>query len=163
MVERLFYREPVSGDPIPYSKDIPFYSRQQRIVLRYCGRIDPEDIGEYLSVGGYKALKKALSEMTPEQVLEEMQKSGLRGRGGAGFSTAQKWKFCQQEPGTIKFVICNADEGDPGAFMDRSIMEAVPYSVIEGMTIGAYCIGSNRGFVYIRAEYPLRFDVFILL
>lgn len=154
-VERLFYTDPVSGKAIPYAKDIRFYSGQQRRVLRHCGRINPEDIEEYLSVGGYDALKKALVEMTPEQALAEVRRSGLRGRGGAGFPTAQKWEFCRQAPGTEKFVICNADEGDPGAFMDRSIMEAVPHAVIEGMIIGAYCMGARRGFVYIRAEYPL--------
>lgn len=154
-VKRLFYTDPVSSEAIPYSKDIPFYQRQQRLVLRHCGYINPENIEEYLSIEGYGALKKVLANMAPGQVLEEVRKSGLRGRGGAGFPTAQKWDFCRRAPGREKFVICNADEGDPGAFMDRSIMEAVPYAVVEGMTIGAYCIGARQGFVYIRAEYPL--------
>jgi NADH-quinone oxidoreductase subunit F/NADP-reducing hydrogenase subunit HndC len=154
-VERLFFKDPVSGQPIPYYKDINFYRKQQRIILRNCGHINPERIEDYIARDGYNALKKVLSEMTPLQVIEEIKKSGLRGRGGAGFSTGMKWEFCQKEKSDIKYMICNADEGDPGAFMDRSIMEADPHTVIEGMTIAAYAIGAGEGYIYIRAEYPL--------
>jgi NADH-quinone oxidoreductase subunit F/NADP-reducing hydrogenase subunit HndC len=154
-VERLFYREPVTGKQIPLYKDINFYGKQQRIILRNCGHINPERIDDYIEREGYNALKKVLSEMTPLQVIEEVKKSGLRGRGGAGFSTGMKWEFCQKETSDIKYMICNADEGDPGAFMDRSIMEADPHTVIEGMTIAAYAIGATEGYIYIRAEYPL--------
>ncbi len=154
-VERLFYRDPVSGEPVPYFKDINFYRKQQRIILRNCGRINPERISDYVAVGGYEALRKALFEMTPEKVIDEMKRSGLRGRGGAGFPTGTKWDFCRTAPGTQKYMICNADEGDPGAFMDRSTMEGDPHTVIEGMTIAAYAIGASEGYIYIRAEYPL--------
>ncbi len=135
--------------------DVGFFSRQLRIVLRNCGVIDPESIDDYLSVRGYEALAKVLTEMTPEQVVAEVKKSGLRGRGGAGFSTGIKWELTAAEKSDEKFVICNADEGDPGAFMDRSTVEGDPHSVMEGMIIGGYAIGANKGFVYIRAEYPL--------
>ena len=154
-VERLFYKDPVSGEAIPNYNDIPFYNRQQRIVLRNCGRINPERIGDYIAAGGYQSLHKVLLEMTPEQVIDEVKRSGLRGRGGAGFSTGQKWEFCHKAPGGQKYMICNADEGDPGAFMDRSAMEGDPHTVIEGMTIAAYAIGASEGYIYIRAEYPL--------
>ncbi len=154
-VERLYYKDPVSGEAIPYHKDIDFYAKQQRIVLRNCGRINPERIGDYTALGGYEALKKALLEMTPEEVIAEVGRSGLRGRGGAGFPTARKWQFCRSAPGDIKYLICNADEGDPGAFMDRSVMEGDPHTVIEGMVIAAYAIGASEGYIYIRAEYPL--------
>jgi NADH:ubiquinone oxidoreductase subunit F (NADH-binding)/(2Fe-2S) ferredoxin len=154
-VERLFYRDPVSGQPIPLYKDITFYRKQQRIILRNCGHINPERIDDYIAKDGYQALKKVLLEMTPLQIIEEVKKSGLRGRGGAGFSTGMKWEFCYKEQSDIKYMICNADEGDPGAFMDRSIMEADPHTVIEGMTIAAYAIGASVGYIYIRAEYPL--------
>jgi NADH-quinone oxidoreductase subunit F len=154
-VARLFYKEPVSGQAIPHYKDIPFYKKQQRIVLRNCGRINPERIGDYIATGGYQSLRKVLIGMTPEQVIDQVKRSGLRGRGGAGFSTGQKWEFCRKAPGDQKYMICNADEGDPGAFMDRSIMEADPHTVIEGMIIAAYAIGASEGYIYIRAEYPL--------
>jgi NADH-quinone oxidoreductase subunit F len=154
-VERLFYKDPISGEAIPRYKDIPFYNRQQRIVLRNCGRINPERIGDYIATGGYQSLRKVLLEMTPEQVIDEVKRSGLRGRGGAGFPTGQKWEFCRKAPGDQKYMICNADEGDPGAFMDRSTMEGDPHTVIEGMTIAAYAIGASEGYIYIRAEYPL--------
>jgi len=154
-VARLFYHDPVSGEAIPLYKDIPFYNKQQRIILRNCGRINPERIGDYIKVGGYESLRKALLDMTPEQVIDEVKRSGLRGRGGAGFSTGQKWEFCYRAPGDQKYMICNADEGDPGAFMDRSTMEGDPHTVIEGMTIAAYAIGASEGYIYIRAEYPL--------
>jgi NADH-quinone oxidoreductase subunit F len=154
-VERLFYKDPVGGQAIPYHKDVKFYSMQVRIVLRNCGRINPERIGDYLAVGGFKSLEKVLKEMTPEQVRDVIKKSGLRGRGGAGFSTGQKWEFCHNSKADQKYMICNADEGDPGAFMDRSTMEGDPCTVIEGMTIAAYAIGASEGYIYIRAEYPL--------
>ncbi len=154
-VERLFYKDPVSGKVIPYHKDIDFYAKQQRIVLRNCGRLNPERIEDYIDRGGYQSLEKVLSEMTPELVIDEVKRSGLRGRGGAGFPTARKWEFCRGYPGEVKYLICNADEGDPGAFMDRSTMEGDPHTVIEGMVIAAYAIGATEGYIYIRAEYPL--------
>jgi NADH-quinone oxidoreductase subunit F/NADP-reducing hydrogenase subunit HndC len=154
-IERLFYKDPVTGQAIPYYKDIKFYSMQQRIILRNCGHINPERIGDYIAVSGYESLKKALKELTPEQVIDTLKRSGLRGRGGAGFPTGQKWEFCRNVKGDQKYMICNADEGDPGAFMDRSTMEGDPYTVLEGMTIAAYAIGASEGYIYIRAEYPL--------
>jgi NADH-quinone oxidoreductase subunit F len=154
-VERLFYHDPVTGKAIPHYSEIDFYKKQQRVILRNCGRINPEKIEHYIARGGYQALRKALLEMTPEQVINEVKNSGLRGRGGAGFPTGRKWESCRQAAGKPKYVICNADEGDPGAFMDRSILEADPHSVLEGMTISAYAIGSQDGYIYVRAEYPL--------
>jgi NADH-quinone oxidoreductase subunit F len=154
-VERLFYRDPVTGKAIPHYSEINFYKKQQRVILRNCGHINPEKIEHYIARGGYRALKKALLEMTPEQVIGEVKKSGLRGRGGAGYPAGLKWESCRRAAGTPKYVICNADEGDPGAFMDRSILEADPHSVLEGMTISAYAIGSRDGYIYVRAEYPL--------
>jgi len=163
-VERLFYRDPETDKPIPFHHDVAFYARQQRIILRNCGQINPERIEEYLNVGGYNGLRKVLLEMSPDQVIEEIKKSGLRGRGGAGFSTGTKWDFCRRSPGTEKYVICNADEGDPGAFMDRSILEADPHAVLEGMVIAGYAMGANHGYVYCRAEYPLAIErLFIAL
>lgn len=153
-VERLFYRDPVTNKAIPYYSEINFYKKQQRIILRNCGRINPEKIDHYIAQGGYRALRKAFL-MTPEEVIEEIKKSGLRGRGGAGFPTGRKWEFCRKAQGDKKYVICNADEGDPGAFMDRSILEADPHSVIEGLTIAGYAIGATEGYIYVRAEYPL--------
>lgn len=154
-VERLFYKDPTTGEAIRYYKDIPFYKHQKRIVLRNCGHINPERIEEYLAVDGYKALEKALREMTPDEVIEEVLRSGLRGRGGAGFPTGMKWRFCRQAKGDPKYLICNADEGDPGAFMDRSTLEGDPHGVLEGMVIAAYAIGASHGYIYVRAEYPL--------
>ncbi len=154
-VERLFYRDPVTGEAIPLYSDMNFYQKQQRVILRNCGHINPEKIDDYIDSGGYRALRKALLDMTPEEVIEEITKSGLRGRGGAGFPTGRKWQFCRNAPGTQKYVICNADEGDPGAFMDRSILEADPHAVIEGLTIAGYGIGATQGYIYVRAEYPL--------
>ncbi|MFH1560754.1 MAG: NADH-quinone oxidoreductase subunit NuoF [Chloroflexota bacterium] len=154
-VERLFYRDPLTKEPIPYYRDIAFYSRQTRFLLRNCGHINPEKIEDYIALGGYQALRKALAEMTSDQVLEEVSRSGLRGRGGAGFPTGRKWAFCRQAHGEPKYVICNADEGDPGAYMDRSILETDPHGVIEGMVIGAYAIGASSGVIFVRAEYPL--------
>ncbi len=154
-VERLFYKDPLTGQAIKYHKDIKFYSIQQRIVLRHCGQINPERIEDYVALGGYASLRKALKEMTPGQVIDTLKRSGLRGRGGAGFSTGQKWEFCRNAESDQKYMICNADEGDPGAFMDRSTMEGDPHTVLEGMAIAAYAIGASEGYIYIRAEYPL--------
>ena len=135
--------------------DVDFFGQQMRITLRNCGIIDPENIDDYLSVRGYEAIAKVLTEMTPQDVVDEVKKSGLRGRGGAGFSTGTKWQFTANQKSDRKYVICNADEGDPGAFMDRSAIEGDPHTVLEGMIIGGYAIGANKGIVYIRAEYPL--------
>ncbi len=154
-VRRLLYEEPVLKQKVETQHAMSFYRKQQRIALRNCGLINPEDIQEYIAAGGYQALGKALAEMTPEQVIDVMKRSGLRGRGGAGFPTGKKWEFGRAYQGDEKFVICNADEGDPGAFMDRSIMEGDSNSVIEGMAIAGYAIGAHQGYVYIRAEYPL--------
>lgn len=154
-VEHLFYRDPSNGRQISHFHEIPFYNKQERTILKRCGNIDPEDIGDYLSSGGYEALKKSLLEMTPEEVILEVKSSGLRGLGGAGFPTGRKWESCRNAYGEIKYVVCNADEGDPGAFQDRSVMEGNPHSVIEGMIIAAYAIAAQRGFIYVRAEYPL--------
>ncbi len=157
-VERLFYRESKNSKPIQHYKDIPFYKNQFReIILRNCGKIDPEDIDDYIATGGYEALKKALLKMKAEDVIDEVKKSGLRGRGGAGFPTGTKWKYCRdaKSEANQKYMICNADEGDPGAFMDRSILEADPHTVLEGMIIAAYAIGASKGYIYIREEYPL--------
>jgi NADP-reducing hydrogenase subunit HndC len=126
-----------------------------RVVLRNCGKIDPENIEDYFAEDGYQALGKVLTALTPEQVIEEITASGLRGRGGAGFSTGKKWQFARSAPGNPKYLICNADEGDPGAFMNRRVLEGDPHSVIEGMIIAAYAIGASQGYVYCRAEYPL--------
>ena len=136
-------------------EDDSVFARQARIVLRNCGVIDPPSIDDYIAHDGYKAIAKILKESTPEQVIEEMKESGLRGRGGAGFPTWMKWKFARQAPGELKYMICNADEGDPGAFMDRSVLEGDPHSVIEGMLVAAYAIGASEGYIYVRAEYPL--------
>jgi NADH-quinone oxidoreductase subunit F len=154
-LEDLYYKDPNTGDSIPYYKDIPFYKHQTRIVLRNCGHIDPENIEDYINEDGYSALKKVIAQLTPEEVIENIQKSGLRGRGGAGFSTGMKWKFCRDAEGDPKYLICNADEGDPGAFMDRSTLEGDPHSVLEGMIIAAYAIGASHAYIYVRAEYPL--------
>jgi len=140
---------------IPRYQELPFFKKQVKISLRNCGFINPENIDEYIARGGYRALYQALSGMTPEQVIAQVKSSGLRGRGGAGFPTGLKWEFCQQSPGDKKYVICNADEGDPGAFMDRGILEGDPHAVIEGMAIGAYAMGADEGYIYCRAEYPL--------
>ena len=155
VVSRLLYIDPATGQAIPHYSDINFYKRQERIILRNCGHINPEEIDDYLDCGGYQALRKVLSSMTPEQVIEEIKNSGLRGRGGAGFPTGLKWEFCRKASGSPKYVICNADEGDPGAFMDRSILEADPHAVLEGLTIAAYAQGASEGYIYVRAEYPL--------
>ncbi len=154
-VERLFYKDPVSGDPVGEYRTIQFYANQERIVLRNCGHINPEVIQDSLDAGIYDGMKKALAEMQPAEVIEAVKRAGLRGRGGAGFPTAVKWGFCAAQKTDQKYMICNADEGDPGAFMDRSILEATPHQVIEGLVIAGYAIGATKGFIYARAEYPL--------
>ena len=155
IVERLLYADPQSGAKIEHEHDVPFYKHQYRLILGLNGDLDPSQVDEYILRGGYASLEKALGSMTPEQVIAQIKSSGLRGRGGAGFPTGVKWELCRQQPGDVKYVICNADEGDPGAYMDRSIMEGNPHRVLEGMIIGAYAIGAHQGYVYIRNEYPL--------
>lgn len=155
MVERLLYTEPGHEEKVSKQGDMPFYKKQMRVALKNCGVINPENIFEYIAVGGYEALGKALSTMTRDGIVSEIKKSGLRGRGGGGFPTGLKWEITKANENKDKFIICNADEGDPGAFMDRSILEGDPFSVIEAMAIGGYAIGANKGLVYIRAEYPL--------
>ncbi|HOD74291.1 MAG TPA: NAD(P)H-dependent oxidoreductase subunit E, partial [Candidatus Bipolaricaulis anaerobius] len=148
-VRRLLWTE---GAPQP--QEIPFFSRQMKLVLRNCGTIDPEKIEEYIATGGYEALGKVVT-LDPAEVIAAVKQSGLRGRGGAGFPTGTKWELVRAAAGDTKYVICNADEGDPGAFMDRAILEGDPHSVLEGMAIAAYTVGASRGYVYVRAEYPL--------
>ena len=154
-VDRLYYKDPVTGKPVTHYCDIPFYKKQIRTVLKYCGHIDPENIEEYLETGGYQGLRKALKEMSSEEIIDEVKKSGLRGLGGAGFPTFRKWETAYKAKGDSKYIICNADEGDPGAFQDRSVLEGNPHLVIEGMAIAGYVIGANKGYIYVRAEYPL--------
>ena len=155
VVERLLYVDPTTGEKVVKEEDVPFYRHQQRLLLANNGRIDPTDIMDYIAVGGYRALSKVLDEMGPEDVIREIKDSGLRGRGGAGFPTGIKWELCRRSEGDFKYVLCNADEGDPGAFMDRSLLEGNPHSVLEGMIIGAYAVGAREGVVYVRNEYPL--------
>jgi NADH:ubiquinone oxidoreductase subunit F (NADH-binding)/(2Fe-2S) ferredoxin len=155
VIDRLLYQDPISKEKIVHEQDIPFYKFQQRIVFGSNGEIDPTQIDDYIAIGGYEALEKVLSGMRPEQVIDLIKKSGLRGRGGGGFPTGAKWEACRKATGREKFVICNADEGDPGAYMDRSLLEGNPHRVIEGMLVGAYAIGSDEGYVYVRNEYPL--------
>ncbi|MGC9529570.1 MAG: NADH-ubiquinone oxidoreductase-F iron-sulfur binding region domain-containing protein [Candidatus Bipolaricaulaceae bacterium] len=150
-VGRLLWKE---GGP-PAARPAPFFARQHKVVLANCGSIDPERIEEYIAAGGYEALAKAVTELTPEQVIEQISRSGLRGRGGAGFPTGTKWRLVRRADGRPKYVVCNADEGDPGAFMDRAILEGDPHAVLEGMAIAAYAVGASYGYVYVRAEYPL--------
>jgi NADH-quinone oxidoreductase subunit F len=155
VIDRLLYKDPVSGDTAKTADEIAFYKSQQRIVLDENGVIDPTNVEDYIAAGGYQALSKALTAMAPDEIIDEIDRAGLRGRGGGGFATARKWRSCRNAEGSPKYVICNGDEGDPGAFMDRSIMEGNPHSVIEGMIIGAYAIGSSQGYIYVRNEYPL--------
>jgi NADH-quinone oxidoreductase subunit F len=155
VVNRLVSHAPGTDRTVAEMSDVEFFNRQVKIVLRNSGIIDPLKIEEYIAREGYQALAKVLTEMTPDEVVSEVLRSGLRGRGGAGFSTGLKWKFARQTPSDVKYILCNADEGDPGAFMDRSVLEGDPHSLIEGMAIGAYAIGAKQGFVYLRAEYPL--------
>ena len=154
IVERLLFTDPQTGEKIVKETDIPFYKHQERVIFGSNGVIDPTRIEDYIAISGYEALGKAL-QMTPAQIIEEVKKSGLRGRGGAGFPTGRKWEFTRNASGDTKYIICNADEGDPGAFMDRSLLEGNPHSVLEGMLIGAYAIGAQKGFIYVRNEYPL--------
>ena len=155
VVDRLLYTHPQTEKIATYEQDVPFYSLQKRVIFGNNGLIDPTSLEDYLAIGGYAALAKALFRMKPEEVLEEVKKSGLRGRGGGGFPTGRKWESCRNAAGDKKYVICNADEGDPGAYMDRSLLEGNPHSVLEGMLIGAYTIGSDEGYIYVRNEYPL--------
>ncbi|MEW6447143.1 MAG: NuoF family protein [Bacillota bacterium] len=154
-LERLLYRDPASGQPFSRYDEVPFYHQQERVILKNCGSIDPEDIADYLAAGGYQALLKALTQMSPHEIIAEVKRSGLRGLGGAGFPAGRKWDACYRAPGKEKFVVCNGDEGDPGAFQDRSVMEGDPHSVLEGMIIAGYAIGASKGYIYVRAEYPL--------
>ena len=153
-VERLLCKD-IDGRKVNRLDDLNFYKKQKRIALKNCGVINPEDIAEYIAFDGYQALEKVLTKMTRQEVIDIIKDSGLRGRGGAGFPTGQKWELTKKSEGNQKYVVCNADEGDPGAFMDRSILEGDPHSVLEAMAIAAYCIGANKGFIYVRAEYPI--------
>jgi NADH-quinone oxidoreductase subunit F len=155
VVERLLYADPATGEKATIESDIPFYKNQVRSIIGDNIKIDPKNIEDYLALGGYSVLAKALSKMTPEQVLEEVKSSKLRGRGGAGFQTGIKWELARKAPGDVKYVVVNADEGDPGAFMDRAVLEGNPHSVLEGLTIGAYAMGAQEGYIYVRQEYPL--------
>src|ERR1035441_10129660 len=155
VVERLLYKDPSTRKSCRGLEDNPFYSRQNRLVLHECGFLDPEDIHEYILHGGYQAARKAFVEMSPEEICRTISDSGLRGRGGGGFPTGRKWDAARVQNSTKKYVICNGDEGDPGAFMNRSVMEGNPHSVIEGLMIAARAIGANETLVYVRAEYPL--------
>lgn len=155
IVTRLLYQETVDKDTIKSLNQTPFYAKQRRIALRNCGVINPEIIDEYIAMDGYAALGKVLTEMTPQQVIDEIKASGLRGRGGGGFSTGQKWAFAAANQADQKYVCCNADEGDPGAFMDRSVLEGDPHTVLEAMAIAGYAIGATKGYIYVRAEYPI--------
>ena len=155
MVERLLYTEPSNGQKTPLDTDTDFYKKQVRIALRNCGLIDPENIEEYIALDGYKALATCLTDYTPEKVIEIVSASGLSGRGGAGFPTGRKWAATAKSKAEQKYIVCNADEGDPGAFMDRSILEGDPHSVLEAMAIAGYAVGADKGLIYIRAEYPL--------
>ncbi|MBL7082493.1 MAG: NADH-quinone oxidoreductase subunit NuoF [Candidatus Aminicenantes bacterium] len=155
ILDRLLYIDPRTEEKIVYEKDVPFYKKQERIIFGNNGFIDPTDIKDYIALDGFKALVKVLFDMTSEEVIDEIKASGLRGRGGAGFPTGKKWEICRKENSEKKYIICNADEGDPGAYMDRSLLEGNPCCVIEGMIIGAYAIGASQGFIYVRMEYPL--------
>ena len=155
IIDRLLYTDPVVGKKIVHQHEVPFYQKQERIIFGSNGEIDPTNVEDYIAMGGYTALAKALLEMKPEQIIEEVKRSGLRGRGGGGFPTGIKWESCRNAPGDIRYVIVNADEGDPGAYANRSLLEGNPHSVLEGLIIGAYAIGSYEGYIYVRYEYPL--------
>jgi NADH-quinone oxidoreductase subunit F len=155
IIDRLLYTDPKTGQKVVFEKEVPFYKKQKRILLENNSLIDPVKIEDYIAIGGYSSLRKALFEMKPEQVIDAIKQSGLRGRGGAGFPTGIKWESCRRAKGDIRYVVCNADEGDPGAFANRSLLEGNPHSIIEGMIIGAYAVGSSEGFVYVRNEYPM--------
>ena len=154
IVDRLLCKD-VDGTLVKRLDDLSFYKKQERIALKNCGKIDPENIDEYIAFDGYKALEKVLFTMSQDDVIEEITNSGLRGRGGAGFPTGKKWAFTKMAEGTQKYVVCNADEGDPGAFMDRSILEGDPHAVLEAMMIAGYAVGASKGYIYVRAEYPI--------
>lgn len=154
-IMELLYRDPITQKSIPCEDDIPFYRQQKRVIFAQNGHISPTNITDYIATGGYSAISKALFEMTPSEIIEEISASELRGRGGGGFATGRKWALCRKSKNPIKYLICNGDEGDPGAFMDRSLLEGNPHAVIEGMLLGAYAIGAEEGFIYVRHEYPL--------
>jgi NADH-quinone oxidoreductase subunit F len=155
VINKLLYTDTATGEKVIQESEVPFYTKQKRLILGNNSLIDPTSIEDYIALGGYSALGKALSRMSPEQIIDEVKKSGLRGRGGAGFPTGSKWQSCREAHGDIKYVVCNCDEGDPGAFSNRALMEGNPHSVIEGMVIGAYAIGAHQGYIYVRNEYPL--------
>jgi len=155
IIERLLYVDPATDKQIVHDHEVPFYAKQQRVVFHLNGILDPISLEDYIARDGYAAVVKAVSEMTPEEVIDEVREAGLRGRGGAGFPTGVKWGFARKAPGDEKYLICNADEGDPGAFMDRSLLEGTPHAIIEGMIIAGYAIGASHGIIYVRAEYPL--------
>ena len=155
IVKRLLYKETVTEEEVKPLSETNFYKKQHRVALRNCGVINPECIDEYIAVDGYQALAKALTEMTPEEVIKTVMDSGLRGRGGGGFPTGRKWSFTAANKADQKYVVCNADEGDPGAFMDRSVLEGDPHCIVEAMTICGYATGASEGYVYVRAEYPI--------
>jgi NADH-quinone oxidoreductase subunit F len=155
IVERLLYEDPATGKKMPHEGEVPFYGKQQRVLMEHNGTIDPTDIDDYIALGGYSALSKVLSSYSQEKVIDEIDSSGLRGRGGAGFRTGRKWRSAFKQAVTPKYIICNADEGDPGAFQDRSLCEGNPNLIIEGMLIGGYAVGASQGYIYVRAEYPL--------
>ncbi len=155
VIEKHLYTDPTTGEKIERYQDVGFFSHQYRLALRHLGKIAANDIRAYIAVGGYQSLAKVLTTMTPEEVIEQVEKSGLRGRGGGGFATGRKWRTCATIESDVRYVICNGDEGDPGAFMDRSIMEGDPHAVLEGMMIAAYAIGAKQGYIYVREEYPL--------
>jgi len=155
VIERLLYADPNTGERFTHLNEIPFFKKQKRLLLANNLQVDPTSINDYLAANGYSALSKVLQEKTPDEVVNDIKQSGLRGRGGAGFPTGRKWELCRKARGDVKYVICNADEGDPGAYMDRSLLEGNPHSVIEGMIIGGYAIGADEGFIYVRDEYPL--------
>jgi NADH-quinone oxidoreductase subunit F len=158
VIERLLYQDPKSGEKILNEKEIPFYKNQTKLISHRCSTIDPTDIKDYIAEGGYSALSKALTTMTPDEIIETIDSSGLRGRGGGGFPVGWKWRSCRDAPGVPRYVIANGDEGDPGAYMDRSLMEGDPHSIIEGMIIGGIAIGASQGFIYVRDEYPIAVD-----
>jgi len=156
-VERLLFMDPKTKDKVLNFRDMKYFKPQRRIVLRNCGFINPEDISDYIEAGGYEGIKKALG-MTQQEVIDEVKRSGLRGRGGGGFPTGMKWEFCNRSAADQKYLICNADEGDPGAFMDRAVLEGDPHSVLEGMMVAAYAIGATKAYIYVRAEYPMAYE-----
>lgn len=155
IIQNLLYADPHTGEKVIYQHEVPFYKKQLRLVLRHNGSIDPTKLTDYIAAEGYTALEKVLTEMTPEEVIRSVTNSGLRGRGGAGFPTGKKWEIVRKAPGEVKYLVCNGDEGDPGAFMDRSVLEGNPHSVLEGMLIASYAMGIKRGFFYVRAEYQM--------